>query len=797
MKISLNWLKEFIDIDVPIDELVYRLTMAGIESYPVRNVLIDNNVVVTKILSIEKHPNADKLSVCEITDGQNKYKVVCGANNIKSGDVVPLAKIGAKLQVGEIKKAVLRGVESQGMLCSEIELKIGDNASGIFILPNDAKIGLTLNEYLNNDSYFETETTINRGDCLSVFGIAREISAILDKKLKTNIKNYDIKSKNIFPVEVQNPDKCLRYVGFTIKDVTVVPSAKWIVDRLASCGLRSVNNVVDITNYILLEYGQPLHAFDIDKLKNKIIVRNAKSQEKIFALDNKEYTLDSEMLVIADEDTPIAIAGVIGGESTSVTNTTKNIFLEVACFDPISIRKTSKKLAISTDSSYRFIRGIDVKNISNIGMIAAEMIQKICGGKITEGTTDIYPIPVEPVKIELDVNRVSKILGTEISDDEIQNILTRLAFSIPLPTTASLLDRFQFPISMPVPVPVPVFVPSYRNDVKDEIDLIEEIARIYGYNNIKVTDKISYKTTILVADKMEQIIDRIKNIAVSADFFEAINYNFVSEKSLLELKLKESDWEIKNPISQEKPFLTTSLIPQLIENAITNFNRGRLEVKFFEIGKVFLEKEKTFFSGCISGYKTNWWKNKESCVDFYFLKGFIELIFTEIGILNYKLEESNLEIFHKNQSARIKVLDKTIGEFGLLNPNIKNEIGLKTDLYVFEIVLDDIIDFVNFEKKYVPVSRYPSIKRDIAIEILQNFTVDEIIETIKKECGNILSNVKLFDFYEGKQIKKGNKSLAFGITFVRQDRTLKDEEVDIVMKKVVLQLEKKFNAKVR
>ncbi|MFH0948820.1 MAG: phenylalanine--tRNA ligase subunit beta [Elusimicrobiota bacterium] len=873
MKIPLSWLKEFVDIEVSVDELAYRLTMAGIETRPVRVVSVDKNVVVAKILSVEKHPNADKLSVCEVTDGQNNYKIVCGAKNIKSGDIVPLAKIGATFRVPavEIKKVVIRGVESQGMLCSSAEIKFGDDASGIFILPDDAKIGLSLDEYLNNDQFIETETTINRGDCLSVFGIAREISAVFNKKLKKEIKNdtfaegksvtlnsfqglkNQIKLKNIFPVEVKNPDKCPRYVGFIIKNIKVGLSPQWLVDRLTNCGLRPINNIVDITNYILLEYGQPLHAFDMDKLENKIIVRHSKNGEKILALDNKEYILDEEMLVIADEQMPIAIAGVIGGLPTSVTDTTKNIFLEAACFDPISIRKTSRKLAISTESSYRFIRGIDAKNVSNICVIAAEMIQKICGGsphvdlgqicgdEIVEGAVDIYPTPQESIKIELDAENVNKILGTDIVIEEMQNILSRLGFSFQLlrrrrtysatsSPVVNLLGNFQLIVS----------VPSHRNDVKSEIDLVEEIARIYGYNNIKTSDKIVFVPTnrgknypelvsgsnILseseiqkqpveqdhgdmvrndkVANKTEQVIDRIKNIAVECGFFETVNYNFVSKKDLLKLKLKESEWEIKNPISMEKPFLTTSLIPQLIENAIRNFSRGRSDIKFFEIGKVFLDTEKTFFSGCVSGCKTRWWKEKPSSVDFYFLSGFIETILTEIGISNFRFEKSDNETFHKNQSAKIvrmdpfgKISGQTIGYLGLLNPDIKSELDLKTDLYIFEIVLDELVDFTNFKKTYLPIPRFPSVERDIAIEILQNFTADEITGIIKKEGGDMLSDIKLFDFYSGEQVKAGHKSLAFNMTFICQDRTLKDEEVNGTIQKIISQLGKKFGAKIR
>ncbi|OGS34475.1 MAG: phenylalanine--tRNA ligase subunit beta [Elusimicrobia bacterium RIFOXYC2_FULL_34_12] len=782
MRIPISWIRDFVDIDTDSKELSYKLTMSGIETHSVKSVSVDKNVVVAKILSIEKHPNADKLSICEVTDGQNNYKIVCGAKNIKAGDIVPLAKIGAKLPKIEIKKANLRGVESQGMLCSETELDIGEDSAGIFILPEDTKLGTILEEYLNKIELIETEVTINRGDCLSIFGISREISAIYNIKLKKIIENFDLKHKDIYPVSIENNTDCQRYCGLLINNVKVDKSPQWLIDRIESCGLRPINNVVDITNYILLEYGQPLHAFDVDKIKNKIIIRNAQQGEKISALDNKEYLLDSEMLIIADENIPIATAGVIGGEPTSVSGNTKNIFLEAAYFNPISIRRTSKKLAISTDSSHRFIRGIDIRNVPNIAMIAAEMIQNICGGKIIDGIIDIYQNPDKVKEIILNTEKVCKILNADIKAYEMMDILNRLGFDCIVADDKGFLN---------------VTVPSHRNDINMDVDLIEEIARIYGYDKIKTNNEIKFKTNVLEC-KDEKVISRIKNISVALGFNEVVSYNFVSKKELETLKTKTKYWEIRNPISSEEPFLATTLLNGLIKNSARNFNRGRNDIKFFEIGKTFGDKESMFFSGCVSGNIESWWKFKSNAVDFYFLKGFIEAIFTGIGMKNWKYEKSDTEILDFNQSSNILIGNKIIGSFGLLNTDVMKGYDIKDrDLYVFELNLDELIYYSDFFKKYKEIPKYPSIQRDISIEVSKKYASEEICNTIRKAGGDILKNVVVSDIYLGTQIAENCKSLTFSIKFLSEDKTLKDEEVELSMNNIISSLKSEYESKLR
>jgi len=782
MKILLNWLKEFVEIDGKAADIAERLTMSGIETHAVKSAVVDPDIVIVKISSIEKHPNADKLSLCDVTDGTTDYRIVCGAPNIKVGDVVPFAKLGAKLGDITIKKAKIRGYESNGMLCSEKELCAGDDASGIMMLPKDTKLGITLNEYLSSTAAIETEVTINRGDCLSVLGIARELSAIYSIPLKKNIKNYSIKSANVFPVEVKNTKDCVRYVGRVIKNLKVGSSPQWLVARLETSGLHPVNTVVDITNYILLEYGQPLHAFDADKISGKIIVRNALKGEKIHALDNNEYALEDDMLVIADEKCPVAVAGVIGGVPTSVTESTKNIFLEAASFDPISIRKTSKELLISTDSSYRFIRGIDTGNILNISEIACQMIKEICGGEMTAGAVDIWPGLPQRTEIILDSKRVNRVLGSQISDYDIKNILFRLGFEI---------------ITPPSDGKIKVKIPSYRNDVKREIDMIEEIARIYGYNGIKTPARISFSVQIQ-KNEMDDFAGQVREAAISLGFSETVSYNFVEKDDIKKLYIPDALWKISNPVASDESYLAPTLIPVIIKNVMRNINKGNGNVRIFEIGKGFEACERMLFAGCGTGSVDVWWKDSAKSFDFYLLKGFLESIFRELGIKNWVLEKTGLKMFHPGRSAKIVINSKEIGSFGLLHPAVAESFGVKNrELYIFEINLDELMAFSDSSKKYSPVPRFPYVERDISIEAADKIAAYEIQNTVKKIGGDVLSEVMLLDLYTGEQVKKGHISLTFRLRFQLMDRTLRDDEVNEAVKKIVSELGSRFSASVR
>ena len=782
MKILLNWLREFVDISGTAEEIASRLTMAGIETHPVKTALADPNVVVAKILFIEKHPNADKLSLCDVNDGTAVNRVVCGAPNIKVGDVVPFARLGAKVGNIEIKKAKIRGYESSGMLCSEKELSVGEDGSGIMMLPDDTKLGIPLNEYLSASAAVETEVTINRGDCLSVLGTARELSAIYGKPLKKNIKNCILATANIFPVEVKNANSCPRYTGRLVKNVGVGVSPQWLIDRLETCGLRPVNNIVDITNYIMLEYGQPLHAFDADKIKGRIIVRDAVKGEKISALDNNTYSLDDGMLVIADESGPVAVAGVIGGSPTSVTAATKNIFLESASFDPISIRSTSGKLLVSTDSSYRFIRGIDTGNSLNVSEIACQMIKDVCGGEIIPEAADIYPASKQRAEIILDLKRVNRVLGSQIPDYDIKNILFRLGFEMTNPPSNGN---------------VKVRVPSHRNDVKKEIDLIEEIARIYGYNEIKAPERISYPVRAQ-KNEMDDFSVEVRRLASSLGFSETVSYNFVGRGDITKLGLPEAMWRITNPVSCDEPYLAPTLIPAVIKNAVRNINRGNCDLRLFEIGKGFGAYERTLFSGCGTGAVDVWWGQNAKRFDFYLLKGMLDAMLDGLGVKNRTFASPAAGMFHPGMSAKVVIDSKDAGCFGLLHPAVAESFGIKNkEIYIFEMDLDVLLAASSPVKEYSPVPKFPYMERDISVEAPDGVAASEIQDAVRRAGGGALAEVALFDLYTGEQVRAGRRSLAFRMKFQLPDRTLTDGEVNEAVKRVVSALDSRFSASIR
>ncbi|OQA91978.1 MAG: Phenylalanine--tRNA ligase beta subunit [Elusimicrobia bacterium ADurb.Bin231] len=782
MKIPIDWLNEFIDIKSNADEIARGLTMGGIETHVEKSAAIDPEIITAKILNIEKHPNADKLSLCDVTDGKNTYKVVCGAPNIKTGAVIPFARVGVKVGGIKIKKSKIRGYESDGMLCSEKELGVGDDHSGIWLLPDNLPAGISVNTYLSASESVEIEPTINRGDALSIFGIARELSAIYNIPLKKCIQNYETNIGNIFPVEVLEKKSCDRYVCRVIEDVKIGSSTEYIRKRLESVGVRSVNNAVDITNFLLLSYGQPMHAFDLDKISGKIIVRNALKGEKILALDGKEYVLEDWMLVIADEKKPIAIAGVIGGKDTSVTEKTKRILLEVASFDPISIRKTSRRLAINTESSARFIRGIDYSNILNISKIACDMISEICSGKVVPEAVDIAAGQRTAPEINVNISKVNSILGSDITVNEAKQIMDRLSFSYK--GNASSGDFTVVP-------------PSYRNDLLSEIDIVEELARIYGYEKIPCASGVKYMPDIK-SDRADEFTDKARDIAVSFGFLETISYNFISESDAENLDMCGNLLKVANPLSCECSFLTPSLLPMVISNANRNFSRGLRDLKLFEIGKGFGKEEITLFSGCMAGFSDVWWKKKNEDTDFYTVSGFVSAFLSELGIKKHIFTASVCKIYDNGESADIKVAGRKIGHFGLLSRSISNLFGIKNErLYVFEIELEPLLKFSVRGKKYIPVAKFPYIERDISFEVPDEFSAAEISESIRSAGKPLLQFLELSDCYTGEQIKEGSRSLSFRMRFQSGEKTLTDADADASVKSVMDELVRRFSVAFR
>ncbi|MDD5101938.1 MAG: phenylalanine--tRNA ligase subunit beta, partial [Endomicrobiaceae bacterium] len=575
MKISYNWLKDIVDFDLLPQDLCHTLTFLGVETSVVSGGIKWEGIITAKVLEKQKHPNADKLSICKVNDGEKDYEIVCGAQNVEAGQTIALATIGAVLP-GDfiIKPTKIRGVDSEGMICSEQELGLKEESDGIMVLDEKTPLGKKLEDVLQDiDTILEIEVTTNRGDCLSHWGIAREISAKLQKIPNLpQIKTAKFADSNI--IEIKDKDLCTRYIGCQIKGVKIAPSPKWIVDKLESCGIKSINNVVDITNYILLELGHPLHAFDASTISGgKIIVRRANPTEKITALDGKIHELTENMLLISDASKPLAIAGIIGGEFSSITEATTDIFLESAVFNPGNIRKTARTLNISTDASYRYERGTSWEVAEMASWRAINLIVEIAGGRL-ELREDINSSDNKKVFIQLRVERVAKILGYEIDEKTIANILRFLGMEITTKVEKVLTAE----------------VPSYRNDIKEEIDLIEEIARVNGYENIPVIkDSNSFVNTGKQNTNSSKVIKNISNSLVGLGFCEVMNYSFSEIKDLDKLYLNYS-YKIANPISKENEVLRPSLLVGLMKNFVFNIGQATNDIKFFEIGRVFDDK---------------------------------------------------------------------------------------------------------------------------------------------------------------------------------------------------------------
>jgi phenylalanyl-tRNA synthetase beta chain len=767
MKVSYNLLKEFVDFDLTPKEIASLLTSIGIEASIVFQGCNWTNVVTAKILDIQKHPKADKLSLCKVSDGVSDYSIVCGARNIASGQVVPLAKIGAVLPRNfEIKKSKIRGIESEGMLCSEKELGLKES-DGIFILDSKAKIGVPLENILkDNNSVLEIEITTNRGDCLSHLGLAREIGAKLHKIVSVPQIKVLKKLPGLNCVEIKSKS-CKRYIGSIISGVKVGPSPKWLVDILTKCGIRSINNIVDITNFVMLELGQPLHAFDIKKLSSKkIVVREANDLEKITALDGKEYNLNSEILVIADVQKPVAIAGIMGGKFSGVDDKTETIFLESAIFDPVSVRKTSKRLNLSSDSSYRFERGLGW-DIAELALWrAANLITEIAGGK-QEAFEDLRNTRYEKTKITLRLERVSKVLGYTVNKNEIGEILRFLGIDLQLKGEIILCT-----------------IPSWRNDIKIEVDLIEEIARISGYENTPASKTYTNNNYTSNNSFISPVVEEFRTKLNGLGFSEALNCSFLEISKLEKFRLKHY-YRIANPISKENEVLRPSLLPGLFKNLILNISKGAESITLFEHGKIFVDTgERKSFAAIMYGKVWHeWWRWAQQKVspkfDFYFGGGIIKNILpVEEFMISENLTPSTY--FHSGKSASVLFKGKLVGQFGILKPSITSDI--KDEVFYFDIDLDPI-DNVHIRKMpfYKAYSKFPEVKRDISItaDTSLKFTkIEKVIRDVMKS-GGILKDYSLFSVYDD-EIKLGKEkiSYSFRLSYKNDERTLSDKEVN-------------------
>ncbi len=799
MKISLNWLKDYIDLSgIAVSEIADKLTMSGLE---VEDVINQNEIykdfIVGYVKEKKKHPNADKLSLCTVSAGKDDYQVICGAPNVAAEQKVVFAPIGTIIPKGNFKigKAKIRGVESFGMICSEAELELSEDHSGIMVLTDGVKEGTPITEALNlNDVIFEIGITPNRPDALSHIGVARDLAAIFSLELK--IPSIEIKEEaedvsKYAKVEIIDKINCPRYSSKIVTGVTINDSPEWLKTRLKNIGLRPINNVVDVSNYVMYETGQPLHAFDLDNLNGKKIVVQSTTKETAFVtLDSKERKLPAETLMICDAEKDVAIAGVMGGENSEVGNETKNILIESAYFNPSSVRKTSKIIGLSTEASYRFERGIDPNSTDFSAKRAAKLISELSGGKIAKGIIDAYPDKIERTEVRIRFARVNKILGFEISKDTILEVLKKLGMKTIFESEEELH----------------VSVPTFRPDIEREIDLIEEIARINGYDNIPTQDKIS----ITLDEKIDEAgpIDKIRDISLSLGFFEIINNPLQSEKLSL---LTGNPIKILNPQSLDMAFLRTSLIPGGLETISRNIKVGEKNLSLFEIGHVFNKKEnneiKSFddFSEdnkiifLISGLTSKKeWNQPEIEVNFYDLKGKLnqfEYNFLLDNVLNDSYYHGGDRIFDYKYVKSYK--NTVIGSGGKLKKEVLKQFDIEQDVFCFEYNIELLKQIPGKVKAFKEPNKFPKVYRDFAFIFDKKVKYSDVRMFIKEKGAEILKSVEIFDLFESEKLGEDKKSMAFSLEYYSNERTLTEEEVEKDFTDLISQIEKKFDASLR
>jgi phenylalanyl-tRNA synthetase beta chain len=801
MLVSLKWLQDYVKVDLTAAELAESLTMAGLEVDEIKTIKPSfGGVVVAKIISVRLHPSADKLSLCAVTDGSQTYPVVCGAKNIRAGDIVPLAKVGATIPGGyTIKSSVLRGEISDGMLCSAAELEIGDDASGIMQLPQNLALGIPLEDALDlSDTVLDVGITPNRADCLSMVGIAREVAAITGKKLKMPV--YDIRYSaddinKITSVRIIDADLCPRYSARLIKNVKIGPSPVWMKTRLEAAGLRSINNVVDVTNFVMLEMGQPLHSFDFRFLEEgRIVVRRSKQDEEFVSLDGKSRKLAADTLLICDGVKPVAIAGIMGGLNSEVKDDTELVFLESAYFNPTSIRRSARKLAMPTDAAFRFERGIDPEGVLRALDRAAQLIAELSGGSVYNNYIDEYPQKVSTAKdIPLHLNKINQIIGGAIKGKDIVRILQSLEMDITQAGKGKYL----------------VTPPTFRVDITREIDLIEEVARIYGYDRVPVTLP-KFSISEMAPIPRLDLEERIRLLLTGTGYNEVVNYSFITPASADYLCLQENDERrrlvhIKNPLIEDQSVMRTTMVFGLLETLKKNSNNGCFDLKLFEMGRIFLSRgagvlpeEKNILSGLISGAMSeNLWGTK-IVADFYDIKGCLANIFFDLKINNCQYRSENPEPFlHPGKSINIYVGEILIGYAGEVHPDIIEKMDLKNSVYVFEINLDILETHITKNIIYKDISRFPAVTRDVAFVIPAAVETDYVLNIVLQQKEDLLENVGIFDIYIGKGLSEGMKSLGLRFSYRAADKTLTDLEVNNVHEKIVRNTVQLTGAKIR
>lgn len=790
MLISIEWLKEYVDIPWGVQQLADRLTQIGIKVEKI--ITFDENlanVVVGRIDELLPHPSAgDDLFVCTVDLGENKVRCVTGASNVHEGMIVAVALPGATLPGAsdEVRLAEIAGVRSEAIICSERELGISDDHSGVMSLAEDIEIGLDITTALGlNDTVLELETYPNRPDTLSVIGIAREVAAITNGEVRLpSLKveeTSEEKVRDYTSVEVKDGDLCSRYVARIVTGVKIGPSPAWLQRRLRAVGMRPINNVVDVTNYCLMELGQPLHAFDHKQLTDGVIVvRRAENNEKITTLDGDEHELSEDVLVICDASRPVAIAGVMGGGDSEVTESTTTVLLEAATFDPVQVRKTAKKLDIHTESGYRFERDLD-PHLSGIAADrAASLLANLTGGKVLKERIDVkQPLP-KPTTIKCDPKKINRLLGTKLSPVEMKRILKGLGFDVEILQDPAILE---------------VQVPTFRRDIAIEADVAEEVARIYGFHEIPAT--LPKGSTILGGlNPKYSTLNRIRQTLMSHGCFESITYSFISPRLFDRVNVGEDHpWrqaiELANPISEEHRVMRTTLLPSLLQAVGTNFRRQVNDVRLFELGKIYvadelppttLPEEKETLAVVLSGRAmTDVWGMTPRPLDFYDLKGMIESLGETMGI-RFRFVVKEHPAFHPGRTAAILAHsardgEMEIGLMGEVHPDVAGSFDIKGRLLAAEIDIETLLNIKREPFQYEIIARYPAVVRDLAILVPHKISAEQVFEVLQSADATHLKEISLFDVYEGDQVPEGMRSLAFSLTYQAENRTMTDEEV--------------------
>jgi len=799
MKVPLKWLKDYVDIDIPVDELAGKLTLAGLEVSHIQVIGGSwDRVMVGQILAVNPHPNADRLRLATVDLGSRQITVVCGAPNLVVNDKIAFALVGARLidghsgVTGELKPAKIRGVVSEGMICAEKELGISDEYEGILVLPQEYEIGRPLADYLG-DVILDIDITPNRADCLSVMGIAREVAAITGNPFRMPDLSYpesDKKVESYASVEVRDPDLCPRYCAGIIDGITIGPSPRWMQDRLAACGARPINNIVDITNYVMLEFGQPLHAFDYRDIRgNKIIVRRAADGETMYTLDEVERKFSGDILLITDAERAVAVAGIMGGLSSEVRDSTTAVLIESANFSQAAIHRGSQELKLGSEASARFEKGLNPELALMAVRRATQLVQQLGGGKVARGIIDVYPGKRELKAVPVTAGDVKRTLGMSISEDSIRKCLESLGLQCKKGDKGTIL----------------VEVPWWRNDINITADLVEEVARATGYENIP----LSMLSSPLPAGESAPVVAFRRNLQdslVGCGFQEIITYPLTNPETVQKLYSSPGATQlamlrIANPMSRELEYLRTSLRMGVLSVLSRNQRSRENNIRLFEIAKVFLPRpedlpvEREILCGLVDTVAPEmYWQSKPAPVDFYFVKGIVDTLLARFGIKADYVPGEDATL-NPARSVMIMAGADKIGVMGEVHPAVLRNFDITEPAILFELDVDMLVTLASRPLLYKAVSRYPAITRDIALLVDTAVTYRQVVDIVK--AFSLVTDMQLFDLYEGKQVPGGKKSLAFRLTCQSADQTLKDEEVDKVQARILERLSKELGATLR